>query len=200
MTKSDADATRWFLQNILPHEPALRAWLRRKHGASHDADDIIQETYTVLASLQNREQIRFPKAYLFRVAHSVLVRNIRQSRVVSIQAAGDLEELDIPDEAASPEETTLQRDELRHLAAAIASMPLQARTAFILRRVHGLSQREIAKKMRISESTVEKHIARGIKFLIEWAAHGGSPDLKTSNKEDGRNTNRHGRAKKQPRY
>ena len=198
MTENDADATRWFLQRILPHEPALRAWLARKHRGACETDDIIQETYTVLASLQNREQIRFPKAYLFRVAHSVLVRQIRQSRVVSIRAAWDLEDFDIPDEGPSPEETTLHRDELAQIAVAIASMPIQTRTAFVLRRVHGFSQREIARQMRLSESTVEKHIARGIRFLIDWTAHGGSPALQTSNRKDGRTSDSHERARNKP--
>lgn len=198
MAQPDAETTKWFLQMILPHEPALRAWLRSRHRGAYDTDDIIQETYTVLASLQNPDQIRFPKAYLFRVAHSVLVRLIRQSRVVSIQAAGDMEDFDIPDDAASPEETMLQRDELAQIAVVIASMPDQTRTAFILRRVHGLSQREIARKMHLSESTIEKHIARGIRFLIDWTSHGGNPDSQTSNKKAGRSSSRYERARNKP--
>lgn len=176
----DEAKTRWFLTCILPHEPALRSWLGRKRGAGIDVDDVIQETYTVLAARDSIADIRHPRAYLFQVAHSVVVRHVRRSRVVSIQAAEDLEGFDPVDEAATPEQTTIDRDELRRLAEAIAAMPGQTREAFILRRVHGLPQREIAGRMRLAESTVEKHIARGVRFLIDWYGHGGKGALQAS--------------------
>lgn len=195
MTEDEIARTRWFLAHILPHEPALRAWLGRKRGAGFDSDDVIQEAYTILSSLRHHEDIRFPRAYLFRVAQSVIARQIRQSRVVSILASDDLEILDIPDDSATPEQVAIDRDELRRLADAIAAMPDRTRQAFTLRRVHGLSQREIAKRMGLSESTVEKHIARGIRFLINWAAHGGNPRLQTSKEDYGRNGGTHGQAR-----
>lgn len=177
----DEEKTRWFLASVLPHEPALRAWLGRKRSAGIDVDDVIQETYTVLAAREMVADIRHPRAYLFQVAHSIVVRHVRRARVVSIQAAEDLEGFDPIDEGApSPEQTTIHRDELRRLAEAIAAMPGQTRQAFILRRVHGLPQREIALRMRLAESTVEKHIARGVRFLIEWFGHGGKGPPQTS--------------------
>lgn len=180
MFRFDEAKTRWFLTCILPHEPALRSWLGRKRGAGVDVDDVIQETYTVLAARESVDDIRHPRAYLFQVAHSIVVRHVRRSRVVSILAAEDLEGFDPADEAASPEQATIDRDELRRLAEAIAAMPGQTREAFILRRVHGLPQREIATRMRLAESTVEKHIARGVRFLIDWFGHGGKGGVQTS--------------------
>src|SRR3546814_14899379 len=59
-------------------------------------------------------------------------------------------------------------------------MPPQTREAFMLRRVHGLPQREIAVRMQLSESTVEKHISRGIRFLIDWFGHRGKTHSQTS--------------------
>ena len=150
------EKTRWFLNQVLPHEPGLRAWLGRKRNSGIDVDDVIQETYTVLAARESVDDIRNPRAYLFQVAHSIVVRHIRRASVVSIQAAEDLEGFDPADDAVSPEQTLIDRDELRRLAEAIAAMPGQTRQAFILRRVHGHTQREIANRMRLSESTVRK--------------------------------------------
>lgn len=181
------EKTRWFLHHVLPHETGLRAWLGRKRHSGIDVDDVIQETYTVLAARERMDDIRNPRAYLFQVAHSIVVRHIRRAAVVSIQAVEDMEGFDPVDEAASLEQTLIARDELRRLAEAIAAMPVQTREAFVLRRVHGHSQREIARRMRLSESTVEKHIARGVRLLIDWYADGGkgvsqrSSRLKTEN-------------------
>jgi RNA polymerase sigma factor (sigma-70 family) len=173
MFSFDEEKTRWFMACVLPHEPALRLWLSRKRSVGIDVDDVIQEAYTVLAARETTSDIRHPRAYLFRIAHSIVVRHIRRARVVSIQAADELDGFDPADEAASPEQVTVDRDELRRLAEAIAAMPGQTRQAFILRRVQGLRQREIAARMGLSESTVEKHIARGVRFLIDWFGHGG---------------------------
>lgn len=174
------DKTRWFMTHVLPHEPALRSWLSGKRSAGIDVDDVIQEAYAVLAAREIVTDIRHPRAYLFQIAHSIVVRHIRRARVVSIQAADDLEGFDPADETASPEQVAIDRDELRRLAQAIAAMSGRTRQAFILRRVHGLSQREIAVRMALSESTVEKHIARGVRFLIDWFGHGGKATPQTS--------------------
>ena len=174
MNGIDRARTHWFLRNILPHEPALRRWLARSPVPGVDPDDVIQEAYTVLAELPSIEGILHPRAYLFQVARSLVVRHIRRARIVSITAIDNLESLDRADDGATPEQQAIDRDELRRLAVAIAAMPGKTQEAFILRRVRGLSQRQIASEMQISENTVEKHISRGTRFLIKWFGDGGS--------------------------
>jgi RNA polymerase sigma-70 factor (ECF subfamily) len=174
MHGQDQDRTGWFLRHVLPHEPALRRWLERRRLPGLDPDDVIQESYAVFADMESVAAIACPRAYLFQVARSVVSRHLRRARVVPIHALG---EPGGPDEAAddapSPERVAIDRDMLRRLGEAMEAMPGQARTAFTLRRVDGLSQREIAGRMAIAESTVEKHIARGIRFLADWLGHGG---------------------------
>ena len=85
----------------------------------------------------------------------------------------------------------------RQLADLIAGMPEQARQAFVLRRIHALPQREIARRMGISENTVEKHIARGIRWLGERLADGGN-GVSDVSKGSGRDTRRvYGRSRNQ---
>jgi RNA polymerase sigma-70 factor (ECF subfamily) len=176
----DEERTLWFMRSVLPHEPSLKAWLSSKKSIGFDVEDIVQETYSILAGLESVSEIRFPRAYLFQVAHSLIVRNIRRARVVSIQAMEDLAVDDWADDAPSPETIAIGRDELGRIAEAIAAMPQQTGRAFTLRRIHGLSQREIAREMRLSENTVEKHISRGIRFLTEWFGSGGRPGGQSS--------------------
>jgi RNA polymerase sigma-70 factor (ECF subfamily) len=180
MDGTDRERARWLLRNILPHEPALRSWLARRPVAGIEPDDIIQESYTILAELEQVDTIRHPRAYLFQVARSVVTRHVRRARIVPIHVVDDLDRLDQPDDAASPEQYAIDRDELNHLARAIAAMPLKTREAFILRRVEGLPQRAIAAQMGISENTVETHISRAIRFLIDWFGRGGKTPPQTS--------------------
>jgi len=196
----DRERTRWFLRHVLPHEPALRGWLSRRALPGIDADDIIQEAYTILAELESVDTILYPRAYLFQVARSVITRHIRRARIVPIHAVDDLERLDHPDDAASPEQHVIDRDELRQLARAIAAMPHKTREAFILRRVEGLPQRQIAAQMRITENTVETHISRGIRFLIDWFGSGGNNWSQTSRKTEAEIASINGRARHQSRH
>lgn len=183
MRAIDRERTQWFLRNVLPHEPSLRRWLARAKPLDLDVDDIIQESYAIFADLEAVDDIRFPRAYLFQVARSVITKHVRRARVVSIQTMDDLTQLDHEDEGPTPERTAIDRDQLRRLAQAIGSMPAKTQEAFVLRRIEGLSQREIAGRMAISENTVEKHISRGLRFLTDWFGNGGKPQSDVSKTE-----------------
>jgi RNA polymerase sigma factor (sigma-70 family) len=200
MSGADRERTRWFLRNILPHEPALRGWLSRSALPGVDAGDVIQEAYTILAELESVAAIRHPRAYLFQVARSVIMRHVRRARIVPIHTVDDLERLELPDGAASPEQYAIDRDELRQLARAIAAMPPKTREAFVLRRVDGLPQREIATRMRISENTVETHISRGILFLIDWFGSSGNNRSQTSKTVESEIASLDGPARHQSRH
>jgi len=200
MNGIDRARTHWFLRNILPHEPALRRWLARSPVPGVDPDDVIQEAYTVLAELPSIEGILHPRAYLFQVARSLVVRHIRRARIVSITAIDNLESLDRADDGATPEQQAIDRDELRRLAVAIAAMPGKTQEAFILRRVRGLSQRQIASEMQISENTVEKHISRGTRFLIKWFGDGGSARSHASRDVELEIASSDGRARNESRH
>lgn len=171
------DRARWLAAHVLPHEHGLRAWLRSKSFLGFDADDVVQETYAILAAKACVAGIENPRAYAFQTAYSVVLRQMRQSRVVPIAAVADLSALEAVVDAPSPEEVTSARQELRLIQDAIADLPRQTRRAFVMRRVEGLPQQEIARRMRLSENTVEKHIARGLKLLVERFGRGqrGSP-------------------------
>jgi RNA polymerase sigma-70 factor (ECF subfamily) len=200
MSAADRERTRWLLRTILPHETALRGWLSRAAPAGIDPDDVIQESYTILAELDTVDAIRHPRAYLFQVARSVIMRHVRRARIVPIHTVDDLERLEQPENAASPEQYAIDRDELRQLAHAIAAMPLKTRQAFVLRRVRDMPQREIAARMRISENTVETHISRGVLFLIDWFGRGGNRRSQTSRTLEAEIASIDGRARKQSRH
>ena len=159
----------WLGRHVLPHEPALRAWLRRRRLEGLEIDDVIQETYTRLVAAESVAHIRDAKSYAFQIAGSVVVDHLRRLKVVSITSVSDLDHLELPSEEPSPERQVIDREELHRLAQLIASLPGRVRDVFTLRRVYGLSQREVAERLGIAESTVEKHMARGFLLMLEPA-------------------------------
>jgi RNA polymerase sigma-70 factor (ECF subfamily) len=155
----------WLATHVLRHEPGLRSWLRQRCVEGIEIDDIIQETYSRLIGLESVDQIRNIRNYMFQAAHSVLVSYIRRSKVVDLQAVSDIETLAVIPDELSPEAHAIGRDELRRLARAIAQMPARVQEVFIARRIRGLSQREAATELGLSENTIEKYMCRSIILL-----------------------------------
>jgi RNA polymerase sigma factor (sigma-70 family) len=187
----------WLGRQVLPHESALRAWLRGRSLGGQDIDDIIQETYTRLMAAQTVQHIRNAKTYAFQTAASVVVDHVRKMKVISIASVSDLELLEVISEEPSPENIVIDRDELNRLAGIIAAMPDKIGQVFTLRRVNGLSQREVAQEMGISESTVEKHMSRGFLLLLSAFGYGGNAPQATSNSVAARPLTRKRDAKKE---
>jgi RNA polymerase sigma-70 factor (ECF subfamily) len=157
---------------VLPHEPGVRAWLARRRSLPLEIDDLIQEAYAVLAALESVDHIHNPRAYFLQVVNSLILREFRRAKVVSILAVENLEEMAEAD-APSPEQETSDREQLQQLADALRRLPSKSGEAFRLRKVEGLSQRAVAERMGISESTVEKHIAKALGLLMVALGRGG---------------------------
>jgi RNA polymerase sigma-70 factor (ECF subfamily) len=182
MSISDERAI-WLGRHVLPHEPALRAWLRRRRLGGLDIDDIIQETYTRLVAAESVAHVHDAKSYTFQIAGSVVIDHLRRMKVVSIASVPDLDALDVAGDDPSPERQVIDRDELHRLAQMIAALPGKVRDVFTLRRVYGLSQRDVAAKLGLAESTVEKHMARGFLIMLEQFGYGGNTPAHPSSLE-----------------
>lgn len=172
----------WLASHVLPVEPALRGWLRKAAHAEFDIDDIIQETYARLVQAPDLESIVHVRAYLFRIVHSVVADRFRRKNIVSITDLADLEKLANAVEHLTPEDHAEARNELRLLIDMTAAFPEKTRTVFMLSRVDGLSMKDISSRTGIPESTVEKHVARAFRLLMDAYADGGYSAPMTSNR------------------
>jgi DNA-directed RNA polymerase specialized sigma24 family protein len=95
-------------------------------------------------------------------------------------------------EEPSPEQVTVARDELKRLVRDLAALPHRVAEVFRLRRIEGLSQRDTALRLGLSESTVEKHMARGTVLMAGWFANGGKAERAPSKSVNLRLIRRHG--------
>jgi len=175
---------RWLARNVLPHEPLIRARLSPIHVQDLDIDDVIQEMYARILCVSSLESIRYPRQYAIQTAKSIIIDHIRHSKVVSIVSSGSLEQLNIAVPEASTEERLVFQEEIQDIANALAQLPVACRETLILRRIEGLSQRETAQRLKVSEKTVEKHMARGVWILIKLFGRGVKSKVRTSTESD----------------
>jgi len=159
----------WLAKEILVHERALRGYLSRFFKNVADIEDVVQETYARLLSLNDAASsaVRNWHAFLFTSARNAAVDRIRKTRVVSIDTLAEMGSEAVLDQTPSAVDTINARQELALLLETVASLPDRCREALTLRKLYGLPQREIAQRLGIAESTVEKHVAYGVRLCAE---------------------------------
>lgn len=162
----------WFAREILRHEAALVRYLRRLWDEPHDIHDLRQEVYIRVYEAARRARPHSPKAFLFTTARHLLADRIRRERVVSIEARGDIETLNVLIDEISPERQASAREELRRVARAYERLPPRCREVLWLRRVEAMPQKEVAAQMKIAEGMVEKHLAKAMRRFAD-AMFGG---------------------------
>lgn len=125
-----------------------------------DVDDILQETVVRVLSVGKKRVIQSPKDYLFVVSRNLVLEKLsRQSREI----ATDVEEVQISSNEASAESSIIHKQKFEKFCEAVRELPDKQRHAILLRKLYGFSHDEIAAKMDVSVSSVEKYIANGIK-------------------------------------
>lgn len=182
MAQDFRERAQWLARNILPHEDLIRAKLHKRCVYDLDIEDVIQEMYTRLLSLPSLEAIRYPRQYAIRTALAVIIDHVRHIRVISITSYDNLEEFDTPAMDPGAEQRLEFQGEIKAVAAALAQLPPKCREVLILRRMEGLSQKEVAERLKITEKTVEKHMTNGIKYLLRIFGRGGKIRPCPSNK------------------
>jgi RNA polymerase sigma-70 factor (ECF subfamily) len=171
---------RWLARNVLPHEALVRAKLSAISVYGLDVEDVIQEMYARILSVPSLDTIRYPRQYAVQTAKSIVIDHVRHSRVISITSSGSLDALDTPVQEANTEERLEFQGEILAVADALAQLPELSREVLILRRMEGLSQKEVAERLKISEKTVEKYMSNGVRLLIKIFGRGGKSRSQTS--------------------
>jgi RNA polymerase sigma-70 factor (ECF subfamily) len=145
------------------NESIIKRFLRRFTSSAQDVDDICQETILrALEAVKSRE-IREPRAFLFGVTRNIVRRKLdRESRSV-IDFIADFTPQEYLSDEPSVEECIDGRERMLVFMEAVATLPGQCQRVFVLKKVYGYSHKEIAGELGISISTVEKHVAAGLR-------------------------------------
>ena len=164
---SAAGLNAWFVREVLPLEAALMQYFRRSTASRNDAEDLCQDVFVRVYEAAQRQIPDPVRPFVFTTARNLLINRARREHVVSIEAVADLDALDIALDEPGPDRNAMARDELRNLQAALDHLPPRCREAVMLRKIEGLSHREIAARMGISEKTVDRHICDGVTVLSD---------------------------------
>ncbi len=146
------------LETLTLERPALEQFLTNRLGCSAAAEDIIQSLSERLIRGPVECELVNPRAYVFRAAANAAVDHVRASskRLAYESEAAILEKTN----PAHPEREVLGLEALREVEVALQDLPALSRRMFLLHRVEGVPQKEIAARFGVSLSTVEKRIAK----------------------------------------
>lgn len=142
----------------------LRRVISRCGVRSADIDDIAQETFLRAFAAQAKTELRNPKAFLIRVARNLAISEAKKkvhTTSVSIEGFADSDVLRNR-WCDSPEHRLMDRHRLVILVKAVASLSPLLRETFIMRKVDQLKFRQIATRLSVSVSTVEKRTAMAL--------------------------------------
>lgn len=137
----------------------------------HDIEDIVQETYVRACQFKSKKEIKSPRAFMTRIARNLALDHVKRAEWRLTSSLDENVELQLDrmqkliDE---PFNQVASSEEFAHFCEAVRQLPLQCRRAFVLKKVYGHSQREIARELNLSENTVEKHIALGLKRCARY--------------------------------
>jgi RNA polymerase sigma factor (sigma-70 family) len=152
------------LKAFLEHEAAIKRFLVRFTSSSQCVDDYAQETFLKGFAAEVRTPIKEPKAFLFKIAKNVVLADVRQKKRSPRGYQDDSDDSDqlLDEGQATPEQWLDGRKKLVLFAKAVAHLTPQCRKAFLMRRIDGLQYKQIANRMDISVSAVEKHVTNGL--------------------------------------
>lgn len=170
MPPEDLANDEWFRTHLHPHEPMLRAWLKSRYPSRNDIDDVIQEAYIRVLKAQNEGKVKSPKAFLFATARNRITDLARREKVVPIkEILTENTNSNVIDTEPDGFENLARNQELEILTKAVQQLPPRCRQIFILRKVYGVSQKEIAKKLGLSVNTVSAQLAIGLRKCANYA-------------------------------
>lgn len=165
MTPCPPHIIRWVSLYILPQEQKVRAALRRLGVLDNDIDDLVQDAYCRLATLRDVDSIEQPGAYFMQIVKNAWRDSLRHARVVRLEAFTESAALIVGNDDAGLEAAIFAREELKLVEKLMAMLPDRCRTIFRMKRVDGLSQREIARLLSVSENVVENDVQKALRLI-----------------------------------
>ena len=173
MGNSDTEREQWFVDEVLPHEQGLRSWLKSRFPSVKDVDDLVQEAFSRLVKAHSSGPIVNPRAFLFVVGRNLALNQLRHLRYERPEGAEEVDPMSIIDEVNSPPESLALQEEFQQLIQAIQSLPTRCRQVMTLRKIYGLSQKEVARRLGISVHTVEAQASIGLRKCIAYFRENG---------------------------
>ena len=140
----------------------LMGFLSARLGNAQAAEDVVHDAYVRVLERTADEPIEQPRAFLYRTALNLVIDGHRRNTLRQVEP---LDVLDTEEQFFSPSPQVLMDhgQRLEMLQRALAELPAACRDSFLLRKLEGLSHLEIAERLGVSRSVVEKNIVNAMK-------------------------------------
>ncbi len=146
-------------------EKSLSRFLLRFLNRPEDVQDVMQEAYLRVHKASRASKIRTPAAFFYKTAKNLALNEVARHHNTRTSMVSDFDNLSTSIGVNAPEFAAILGEELALAIKCLEQLSPRVRETYILRKIHGLSQKETAKHLGISQSTVEKHVASGLSTL-----------------------------------
>ena len=161
------DVDKWLCDEVLPHQGAFQALARKVTGNGDAARDLVQDVYAEILGGDGWRSARDPKAFVMRIVYCRSVNWVNRQKVVPMRNMPTLELLLDSDNSPDAFEVLSGREELTAVMEALDQLPQRCREVVTMRRLEELSPPEIARRLGITVTTVDRHLGRGLSLLVE---------------------------------
>lgn len=162
----------WFCREVLPLEPVLTRFIRRHGRSGEDIADIRQEVYEKVLAAAARALPIQPSAYVFTTVRNVMINRARRANVISIELVATLDDLTPDADWLTPDRHVDGRQQLHRVQMGLDRLPPRCREVIWLRKVEGLSTREVAERLGVGIDAVEQQTMLGMRALTDYMLGG----------------------------
>lgn len=160
---SATDKSQWFASEIQRHEAQLKSYLRGSFPSIRDVDDVVQESYARVWRRQLSSPLKCVRSFLYSVARNLAIDSLRRKSISPIRRLDEAADQTVPDNQPDPAAASCINDEVSIFVEILNTLPPRPREILILRKFHGLSHKEIAARLGISEGTAQVHAIQGMR-------------------------------------
>ena len=139
--------------------------VRSRTRGRADAEELLHAAYLRLMRYRAQHAVENVAAFLVRTAVNIGVDNYRHDRFIADVAPDDTR---VRENSPLQDEVLAARVRLERVREGLSRLTPRTREIFLMHRLEDLKYREIADRLGISQSAVEKHIAKAALFLTEW--------------------------------
>ena len=159
------DRSAWFADEVQPHGPQLKSYLKGSFPGVRDVDDVVQESFLRVWQARAVRPVASAKSFLFSVARNLAIDLLRRQKVAPLETLPDSATWSVMDDRPDAAESACTREEIDLLVQALAELPPRCREVMLLRQIEGIPQKEIARRLGLSELTVQTHVVNGLRRL-----------------------------------
>jgi RNA polymerase sigma factor (sigma-70 family) len=172
MAMKDEELNRWFTHHVLPLEPQLLAYLRYHWDQRDEIRDILHDIYEKALIGASRGLPQHSRAFVFTIARNLLINRAKRARIVPFSFIADLGAVAIELDFLTPERHVDARRELKRVFDGMDLLPPRCREVVRLRKVEGLSIKEVAERMNVGVDAVERQATLGVRALTDFMLGG----------------------------